>query len=271
MSDIHGYKIGEVVRMYGLPNDTLRYYESRGIITPRRDEESGYRYYDAWDLNYLLDCIWYRGYDFSLSDVEQMVNKDDLPDFLKRCRKREAELLHTVNEYQRKLKGLVLYRQKLGRIPQMLGQFRIEDSPAMVWQRQRHQGELEKGAAVDIIRQWTERMPYVNHTFVMPEIKPTKGEFSDYCWGFSLSPEDMELFHMEIPETAEYIPSFRSIYTVFSAGGEGTFMDAFNAQVSAPIKEKGDQIPRPPVGNLLVRIHEDGKMRRFFEAWVPIE
>ena len=99
MHDEHRYKIGEVSRMYGLPNDTLRYYESRGIITPRRSEESGYRYYDAWELNYLLDCVWYRSYDFSLSDVEQMVNKDDLPAFLARCRKRETELIRAVVTY----------------------------------------------------------------------------------------------------------------------------------------------------------------------------
>ena len=271
MHDEHRYKIGEVSRMYGLPNDTLRYYESRGIITPRRSEESGYRYYDAWELNYLLDCVWYRSYDFSLSDVEQMVNKDDLPAFLARCRKRETELIRAVAEQQRLLKSLVLHRQKLARIPQELGQFRVEDSPVMIWQRQRHQGELEKGVSADSIRQWTEHMPFVRHTFVMPEIKPTRGEFSDYCWGFSLTPEELELFHMEIAETAEYIPSFQSVYTVFSAGGEGTFMDAFNSQVIAPIKAKGYQIPRPPVGNLLVRVHENGEMRRFFETWVPVE
>lgn len=268
---MHGYKIGEVGHMFGLPNDTLRYYESRGIITPHRDEESGYRYYDAWDMNYLLDSIWYRSYDFSLNDVEQMVHKDDLDMFKERCRQREMELMKTISEYQRKLNHLALYRRKLGRISLELGQFSFEDSPAMVWQRQRTKGVLEKGEGADIIRRWTELMPYIDHTFVMPEVKPTKGEFSDYCWGFSLSPEEMERLRFEIPPTAEYIPSFKSIRTVFWAGGEGTFMDSFNAQVITPIKEMHHQISNPPVGHLLVRVHENGEMKRFFEVWVPIE
>lgn len=271
MAFMQGYKIGEVARMFGLPNDTLRYYESRGIITPKRDEESGYRYYDAWDMNFLLDSMWYRSFDFSLADVEQMINKDDLPQFEMRCRQREIELIQTINEYQRKLKQLALFRQRLKQIPKELGEFRLENSPAMVWQRQRTNYELEKGPSVEIVRKWAELMPYVEHTFVMPEVKPVRGEFNEYCWGFSLSPEQMELFHMEMPATAEYIPSFKSIYTVFSAGGEGTFMDAFNTQVIAPIKEQGNQILRPPVGHLLVRIHENGEMKRFFEVWVPIE
>lgn len=203
---MHGYKIGEVAQMFGLPNDTLRYYESRGIITPRRDEESGYRYYDAWDMNFLLDSIWYRSYDFSLTDVEQMINKDNLEQFEGRCRQREIELLHTINEYQRKLKQLAIFRQRLKRIPGELGKFELEDSPAMIWQRQRTKGVLETGEGADIIRRWTGLMPYVEHTFVMPEVKPVRGEFNEYCWGFSLSPEQMELFHMEMPAAAEYIP-----------------------------------------------------------------
>jgi hypothetical protein len=48
-------------------------------------------------------------------------------------------------------------------------------------------------------------------------------------------------------------------------------MDCFNAQVIAPVKEKGHLPTHPPVGHLLVRIHENGEMRRFFEVWVPIE
>lgn len=268
---MQGYKIGEVAHMFGLPNDTLRYYESRGIIAPKRDKESGYRYYDAWDMNFLLDSMWYRSYDFSLSEVEQMINKDNLEEFENRYRQREIEMLRTIDEYQRKLRRLALYRRKLRMIPQQLGQFDIENSPAMVWQRQRTKEVLEKGEGVDIIRRWAELMPYVDHTFVMPEKKPGQGEFNEYCWGFSLPPEDLKLFAMEMPPTAEYIPSFKSVHTVFCAGGEGTFMDSFNDQVIAPIKEKGYRIINPPVGHLLVRIHEAGKMKRYFEVWVPIE
>lgn len=114
-------------------------------------------------------------------------------------------------------------------------------------------------------------MPYVEHTFVMPEVKPVRGEFNEYCWGFSLSPEQMELFHMEMPAAAEYIPSFKSIHTVFHAGEEGTFMDAFNSQVIAPIKEKGYEIPNP-AGGPSVGTHPRGwQEKRFFEVWVPIE
>ncbi len=266
-----GYKIGAVSRVFGIPNDTLRYYESRGIITPKRDEESGYRYYDVWDVNFLLDSIWYRSFGFPLNDVVQMVNSDDLASFEQRCRERELELLRNIEEQQRILTALAHHRQKLAHIPDELGKFSIGDSPAMIWQRQREKSILEKGESATHIQRWVELLPFVKHTFLMPEVKPTEGEFKDYCWGFSMTPDQIGRYPVEMGVGTEYIPSYKSICTVFSAGDEGTFMDAFNRQVIDPIKARGYTPTRPPVGNLLVRVHEKGQMKRYFEVWVPIE
>lgn len=268
---MNGYKIGEVSRVFGIPNETLRYYESRGIITPKRDVESGYRYYDVWDMNFLLDSLWYRSYGFSLADVGSMVNSDDLETFDERYRQREMELIKTIDKYQKILTCLSLHRQRLAKMGGEIGRFTITDSPAMVWQRQRDQGVLEKGESADHIRRWVELLPLVNHTFLMPEAKPTEGEFKDYCWGFSATSEIASMYDIPMTAGTQYLPSFKSIRTVFTAGGEGTFMDAFNTNVIDPIKAMGHTPSRPPVGNLLVRTHEKGKMKRYFEVWVPIK
>ena len=222
-------------------------------------------------MNFLLDSLWYRSYGFSLSDVGAMVNTDDLQDFDARYRQREMELIKIIDEHQKILTSLALHRQRLAKIDDELGKFSYTDSPAMVWQRQRDQGIMEKGESADHIRRWVELLPHVNHTFLMPEVKPSEGEFKDYCWGFSTTPENA--CHYDLPMTAstEYIPSFKSIRTVFTAGGEGTFMEAFNSQVIEPIKAMGHTPSRPPVGNLLVRVHNKGEMKRYFEVWVPIE
>jgi len=141
----------------------------------------------------------------------------------------------------------------------------------MVWQRQRDQDIMEKGESADHIRRWVELLPHIDHTFLMPEVKPNEGEFRDYHWGFSTSPENAALYDLPMGTGAQYIPSFKSIHTVFTAGGEGTFMDAFNSQVIEPIKAMGHSPSKPPVGHLLVRVHKNGEMKRYFEVWVPIE
>ena len=53
------YKIGDVSRILGISTDLLRYYEKKGVVKPQKDQSNDYRYYDTWDINFLIDCLWY--------------------------------------------------------------------------------------------------------------------------------------------------------------------------------------------------------------------
>lgn len=61
------YTIGEVEELYGLGQDSLRYYEKKGLICPRRGENY-YRYYDYHEL-YKLNIIR------SLRDIDVPVDR----------------------------------------------------------------------------------------------------------------------------------------------------------------------------------------------------
>ena len=52
------YKIGDVARILGISTDLLRYYEKKGVVRPVKDKANDYRYYEAWDINFLMDCLW---------------------------------------------------------------------------------------------------------------------------------------------------------------------------------------------------------------------
>ena len=39
------YNIGTIAKLLGISSETLRYYESKHGIKPKRDPETGYRYY----------------------------------------------------------------------------------------------------------------------------------------------------------------------------------------------------------------------------------
>ena len=47
------YKIGDLSKAFSLSNNTLRYYESRGILSPTYEYSSGYRYYDDEQIHML--------------------------------------------------------------------------------------------------------------------------------------------------------------------------------------------------------------------------
>lgn len=269
-----GYKIGELSNAFGLSNDAIRYYESRGILTPTRSEESGYRYYDSWDINFLLDCLRYRSYGFTVSEIEQMLHTDDLQSFEQRCRKRENKLIKSIEEQRKLLKQMSRMRRSITDVKSRLGEFSIEDSPEMIWQCQRsritdEEGELVSGQGAETVRLWMKHMEFLSHTFVMPP--KTEQTFNEYSWGFSLTPEQLSALHMEIPDSAVYIPSYRSVHSVFVADDEGSFMKCVHEQVINPVKAMGHRITNPPLGNLIVRVHENGQMKRYMDVWVPIE
>ena len=159
----YSYKIGEVANLFGLTNDAIRYYESRGIITPKRDEESGYRYFDSWDINFLLDCLRYRSMDLPLSDIEQMIKEDDVEEVEERLRKRETELIRQIYDLKSVVREISAMRGSISEIRSRLGKFTIEKNPEMVWQCQRakikgEDGELIHGKAAEAVQEWMKYM-----------------------------------------------------------------------------------------------------------------
>ncbi|MFT4104221.1 MAG: MerR family transcriptional regulator [Lacrimispora sp.] len=71
------YSIGEVSDRIGLSRDTLRFYEKKGIIHPKK-EKNGYRTYTYEDILKLLKIRFYRRLDFSIEDIEQILYKSSI-------------------------------------------------------------------------------------------------------------------------------------------------------------------------------------------------
>ena len=82
------YKIGDVAKILGISPDLLRYYEKKGVVMPMKGKHNDYRYYDFWDINFLLDCLWFKNFGFSIDQIADMVkipSSDELNDlFLKK-------------------------------------------------------------------------------------------------------------------------------------------------------------------------------------------
>ena len=67
------YHIGEISKLYHIGTDSLRYYESLGILSPIRSEK-GYRLYslnDLWRLNVIRDL---RSLGFSMEQIKTYLN-----------------------------------------------------------------------------------------------------------------------------------------------------------------------------------------------------
>ena len=73
------YRAGEVARLLGVEEDTLRYYESCGIVVPtRRDEERNFSLYDQQSILHLWQNMVMRDAGMSIGDIQAVEHQRDL-------------------------------------------------------------------------------------------------------------------------------------------------------------------------------------------------
>lgn len=68
-------KINELEKMLGLSKANIRFYESEGLITPKRTE-NGYRDYSVDDVKLLKKIIVYRKLGISISEIKAVLNRE---------------------------------------------------------------------------------------------------------------------------------------------------------------------------------------------------
>ncbi len=264
------YKIGEISKLLNLSSEALRHYERQGIISPKRDGDAGYRYYDTWDMMFLMNIIYYRSFGFPLADVDSIINEMDLDGLTRLCHKQSDRLALEISSLQNKQTALHAHLDRLNKIKSDLGRLEPSCRPEIYFQCHRTNDSFEVSPEQEQAhRLWLSQFPWVNYSFLMPQTAAGLSSDND-CWGFSMATD-------KAPESfAEHagiyrIESSRALYTIFCAAGRGTFRSSYKEHVLAPVAAAGYTLKDDSaVGNLLARIHRDGEMVRYYEVWVPI-
>ena len=63
-------KIGQLAKMSGVSIDTIRFYEDKGLVSPKTRSDAGYRYYDNTALNKLSFVQRAKDLGFTLSEIK---------------------------------------------------------------------------------------------------------------------------------------------------------------------------------------------------------
>ncbi len=67
------YQIGQLAKMAGTNVDTLRYYETAGLVNATRRSASGYRLYSEQDAQRLYFLLHAKKVGFSLKEIKQLL------------------------------------------------------------------------------------------------------------------------------------------------------------------------------------------------------
>lgn len=125
------YLIGEVSEIAGISRDTLRFYEKKGILSPRK-KDNGYRYYTEEDIFNLVWILYNRKSNFSLEELISWKEHKDY-DFTYQLKKnllcKTEEEYAVLTHHQRVLMRLSLIRKDLDSIESSLDQYCIKPFP----------------------------------------------------------------------------------------------------------------------------------------------
>ncbi len=76
--------INEVEHIVGLSKKSIRYYESNGLLTPKRNSNNDYRLYDENDIEKLKKIKFLRELGVTINEIKAVDSKElDLSECLK--------------------------------------------------------------------------------------------------------------------------------------------------------------------------------------------
>lgn len=96
------YNIGEVSKYLGISRDTLKFYESKGLINPKKNVENGYREYDHFDIYDIITINFYREIDIEIKRIQEIKKNMSIEDLEFLLQEKEQVILDEI-EYKKLL------------------------------------------------------------------------------------------------------------------------------------------------------------------------
>ena len=154
-------KIGGFSELTGCSEQTIRYYESLGLLHPEHAGESGYRYFTEQNLAELTQVRMLRGLDVPLARIAQ--GKDDIPFLLS---EQEQALSERISQLEDEL-------QRVRRLQQRFVNATGTPQPVSlngVWRLMLSDpGVLASPEGRSLAKEWIALMPYSHYTIIIPQ------------------------------------------------------------------------------------------------------
>lgn len=102
------YQVKDIMKLYGISRDTIKYYESHGLIQSKR-KENGYRVFDEMTVHKLKKILDFRDLGMSVQEVLQHCNSNSIAErteVVVQVRHRLEEEIRTANIKLNKLRDL---------------------------------------------------------------------------------------------------------------------------------------------------------------------
>ena len=207
------YSIGKMASLLGISAEAIRYYESKGIIRPLRDPETGYRYYSTWDLHMLLRARHYQRYGFSLEQVSELFRSRELGFIQARLRDQEAAVEHEIIFQMNMLKRIRQSQAMIQDARESVGVFKLAQRPGIYRiNTQQNYTLFRDKAQLGLVAEWAEKEPFVYSCAVFYEDRIRAGD-SHFDFGMGLNEEYAEFLQVKQGSGVQYYPPCPCMHT----------------------------------------------------------
>lgn len=100
------YRTGELLKYLGVSRDTLRFYEEKGLLNPKKDDENNYRGYNIFDIFRIMIIDFYKKRGMTIQQIQNLLNKSELKDLQYLLENKKNELEKIVYDAQCMLKRI---------------------------------------------------------------------------------------------------------------------------------------------------------------------
>lgn len=212
------YKTGDVSKLLGISETTIRYYDNMGVVHSKKDEKNGYRTFTDVDIHNLMHYKMYQSYGLNQKSSCQCLYDYELKDI-------SLELSHQINQLDYEIRFIeekkkIIEEKKffldtaesnLGKISSCVREFGY-----LIGYRKRNQDNIlslfdEKS---QIIHEWIEKFPIVTMTpYILKE--DFKADSNIEYSGLTISKKRAEEFGLKISKEVIELPQCECISFAF--------------------------------------------------------
>lgn len=178
------YTVGQIAKSLGVSSQTLRHYESLGLVASSRNDENQYRTYSLDDTRILFMISIYRSMGFSLPKIKEMLKEMTSTEVKQSFEDRINEVNVEIDRLNQIKEELEEYRRNIENAEEKVNSFWIEEaSHTMVSVMKAGSGlslENEKG---NQLVEYQKLAPHVRQGFIISRNLLSCDESFDYQYG----------------------------------------------------------------------------------------
>ncbi|MBY2478389.1 MerR family transcriptional regulator [Clostridioides difficile] len=121
------YTIGQVSKLLGISRDTLKFYENKGLVNPKKNYENGYRKYNQFDIYDITTINFYRDIDMEIKKIQEIRKSKSISDLELLMEEKEQIIIEEIEYKKLLLKKIQLVKEDCEKVKKYFGKCIIKE------------------------------------------------------------------------------------------------------------------------------------------------